>query len=111
MLEPWQDSDASSSASDDNITERDDLGPDVDVNIERQVPTGLPTAGILKMAQERARAGRRELDAVPRGGNVRIEDTEGERPRKRRREEGGTGNDPVSVGFLSEEKARDLFRL
>lgn len=110
MFEQWEDSDDSSSASDDLAMEREYLGADMDMNIERQVPTGLPTAGTLKRAQERARAGRRGLSAS-RTANVRLEDTEGERPRKRRREEGGMGNDPVSMGFMSEDKARELFRL
>jgi hypothetical protein len=59
MLSPWRDSsDSTSSVVDIDIEERqDDLGglDGMDVGpIERQVPTGLPTAGGLKMAQERA---------------------------------------------------------
>lgn len=119
-----------------------DLGPNVrDDDVERQVPTGLPTASGLRAAQERARAAKElERERTMRAGRPVSGDeveTEGEaRYRKRQRSgygaQDGAGNgralsssgglgagawqdvagkDPLSVGLLDEDAAVELFKL
>ncbi len=114
------------------------LGPDVrDDDVERQVPTGLPTASALRAAQERARAQASAVQAKrPAMEGAANASVDYAHQRKRRRSEdsagaeendrlaprerhdilsGGwvdvQGKDPLDVGLLEEGQAKELFKL